>query len=82
MQLQLVGVLNRLSISKSTKVNPQNKSFSLLVVLAAIASLRILLSGLRFLEEEIPQSHAMTFLLFVLPMAMISINVFRLTLLQ
>ena len=82
MQLQLVGVLNRLSISKSTKVNPQNKSFSLLVVLAAIASLRILLSGLRFLEEEIPLSHAMTLLLFVLPMGMISINVFRLTLLQ
>ena len=82
MQLQLVGVLNRLSISKSTKVNPQNKSFSLLVVLAAIVSLRILLSGLRFLEDEIPLSHAMTLLLFVLPMAMISINVFRLTLLQ
>ena len=82
MQLQLVGVLNRLSISKSTKANPQNKSFSLLVVLAAIASLRILLSGLRFLEEEIHLSHAMTLPLFDLPMAMISINVFRLTLLQ
>jgi hypothetical protein len=73
--------LSRISISRSTKANLQAKSISLLAVLAVLATVRILFSGLNFLEEEIQVSLTLILPLSVLPTAMISILRLKLTLL-